>query len=53
MLTAVGLDWDRPEPAIVPASGTALESERLKPAVPTPIAFRQERQLANKPQFTQ
>jgi eukaryotic-like serine/threonine-protein kinase len=33
-LTAVGLGWDRPEPAIVPASGLALKGEHLEPAVP-------------------
>jgi eukaryotic-like serine/threonine-protein kinase len=33
-LTAVGLAWDRPAPAVVPASDVAPEGEHLRPAVP-------------------
>jgi WD40 repeat protein/tRNA A-37 threonylcarbamoyl transferase component Bud32 len=32
-LTAVGLAWDRPAPAVVPASSPVSENERLSPAV--------------------
>jgi hypothetical protein len=33
-LKAVGLAWDRPAPAVIPASGVSLEVEQLRPAVP-------------------
>ena len=33
-LTALGLAWDRPAPAVVPESGLAPAGERLRPAVP-------------------
>jgi serine/threonine protein kinase/WD40 repeat protein len=33
-LTAVGLAWDRPAPAVIPASGLAPEGEQPRPAVP-------------------
>jgi hypothetical protein len=33
-LTALGLAWDRPGPAVVPASGFAPEGEHPRPAVP-------------------
>ena len=33
-LTEIGLAWDRPVPAVVPASGPAPAGEHLRPAVP-------------------